>query len=430
MEPVLPTTVRRRDKVRWARLLQEPILVLNRRRHRQSHARRQRRHRLRAFSRKTSQQVEGVRSGLPHGGDELADHGSRGGDAPPDPGDARLMSPTTDTGHALPHGGDELPDPGLHGGDAPPDPGDASLTCPTIDVGHALPHGSEELSDHDFERPTCSTASTYMDNTSPGPTHGKETLSDFGSKNLEPANQRPPRLQGGGGRPGDGDDLLEGLRQLFNVASHNSKPKKQQDGPLLQGVKSLIKKKDNDPDMDLFAGMRRLIEQEAKRRDKLRNPAQEWTTSAPVSSTASPTPRASSNPHNPAGNKGKNEALRSVKLEPRRTGAPVQQDKWHEVKWLPRVSDWSHDLTDNLALSRGPEQFASNLEQDQGEAHIVYVESETDFNEVVALAQAERNPMVQVIMLSNIHLEDPSALRCRVPGTFRGSLQSRSCWCP
>ena len=112
------------------------------------------------------------------------------------------MSPTTDAGHALPHGGDELPDPGLHGGDAPPDPGDASLTCPTIDVGHALPHGSEELSDHDFERPTCSTASTYMDNTSPGPTHGKETLSDFGSKNLEPANQRPPRLQGGGGRPG------------------------------------------------------------------------------------------------------------------------------------------------------------------------------------------------------------------------------------
>ena len=46
--------VRRRDKVRWARLLQEPILVLNRRRHRQSHARRQRRHRLRAFLRKTA----------------------------------------------------------------------------------------------------------------------------------------------------------------------------------------------------------------------------------------------------------------------------------------------------------------------------------------------------------------------------------------
>ena len=235
-----------------------------------------------------------------------------------------------------------------------------------------------------------------------------------------------PRLQGGGGEP-SGDDLLEGLRKLFGNASHEGKPKKPQDGPLLQGMKSLIRKRENDPDTDLFAGMKRLIEQEVKRRNKNTDHGKDGSAPQPASSTNNP--GLSSKQDASENAKYKQETSKTTTPGWGRGSAPSKQDKWQEIKWLPRVTDWSHELTDNIVMSRGPEQFAQNLEQDRGEAHVVYTETAAEFMEAVALAQAERNPMVPVILLSNIHLDDDCAQRCRVPGTFRGSIQSRSCWC-
>ena len=219
---------------------------------------------------------------------------------------------------------------------------------------------------------------------------------------------RGPRLSGGAA--GDGGDLLEGLRALLQEnQGHRARP---QEDSLLKGLKALVNKATKDKSTDLLSEMAKLVEQETKRREKL----SKKNTSSGISPPCDRPPQRSPS-----------ERWQSDRPAPG-SWPPSKQTEWQDIRWVPRLADWTHPLTEDIQMIRGPDEFADHLENHKGEAHVVLVDSKEQFDEVVQLASAERNPMVQVVLPCSTHLDEGIALRIRVPGVLRGAVQSRWCW--
>eukprot|EP00438_Fugacium_kawagutii_P004731 Skav210681 [mRNA] locus=scaffold346:53750:62763:+ [translate_table: standard] len=211
-----------------------------------------------------------------------------------------------------------------------------------------------------------------------------------------------PRLCGGARRKKHDDDLLAGLQALLN---NQQKPKQEDD--LLQALKNPVAKAQSNQSFKLWTGSKQLVDQETQKRQtngkqQRRAPAQ-WRSQHHVWGKPS---RAQSSSCKPAWNAPRN--------------------------WKLRTNDWRSNLTDQIVLAFGPNQFAAALDDpaNQDAAFVCLADNSEDFQEMLDLANGEHSTMTTLLLPHDIAVPDDGVDRSniRVPGTLRRGLQFRNFW--
>ena len=200
------------------------------------------------------------------------------------------------------------------------------------------------------------------------------------------------RLCGGGQT-----DLIEGLRQLLQHADTSN----HSDANLISGMEHLIAWARSQSGFNLLDGLQKLVSKEIANRGR-----------------KAPEGKRKEKPHKPWD-----------------TPAPARRvqwadSTWQEVRWKPRITDWTSPVTDSLHLVCGPDEFSTALDNHKDSAFVVLASSFEDFTQCVALAHTERHAFVSILLPTAFQWPDGEDKPCtvRIPGLCQRALQTRLCY--
>lgn len=204
---------------------------------------------------------------------------------------------------------------------------------------------------------------------------------------------------------------MAGLQALLTAQRHPKPSAPTQEGPLLQALKSLVTKAQNQADFDLWNGLQSLVNAETQKRQSQGNQPKNANTSR------SAQPRSWGQPW-----QGQETALKNKHSTNRQSGSQLDGG-WTQVMWKPRPQDWHSELTDSIVIAFGPHQYSDALDDpaNRDAAFLAVAQNLDELCELIELTKGERSAMATLLLPSAIAPPDDDEMRTtlKVPGTLR-----------